>query len=40
VLPAFVDQTTRPSRVPMGLMIFGLSFIGSLGALISYLRGR
>jgi uncharacterized protein YraI len=40
VMPAFVDQTTRPSRVPMGLMIFGLSFIGSLGALISYLRGR
>jgi hypothetical protein len=40
VVPAFVDQTTRPSRVPMGLMIFGLSFIGSLGALISYLRGR
>jgi len=40
VLPIFVDQTTRPSRVPMGLMIFGLAFIGSLGALISYLRGR
>ncbi|MCJ7432463.1 MAG: hypothetical protein MUO77_03150, partial [Anaerolineales bacterium] len=25
VAPAFVDQTTRPSRVPMGLMIFGLA---------------
>jgi uncharacterized protein YraI len=40
VEPAFTDQTTRPSRVPMGLMIFGFAFIGSLGALISYLRGR
>ena len=40
VIPTFVDQTTRPSRVPMGLLILGFSFIGSLGALISYLRGR
>lgn len=39
-IPTFVDQTVHPSRVPMGLMILGLSFIGSLGALISYLRGR
>jgi hypothetical protein len=36
----FVDVTTRASRVPMGLLILGLSFIGSLGAFISYLRGR
>jgi uncharacterized protein YraI len=40
VAPVFVDQTARPSRVPLGLMIFGLSFTGLLGALISYLRGR
>lgn len=39
-VPTFVDQSTQASRVPMGLMILGLSFIGSLGALISYLRGR
>lgn len=39
-VPVFVDQTTRFSSVPMGLIIFGLAFIGSLGALISYLRGR
>jgi uncharacterized protein YraI len=39
-VPVFTDQTTRSSRVPMGLMIFGFAFIGSLGALISYLRGR
>lgn len=39
-VPTFVDQTTQASRVPLGLMILGLSFIGSLGALISYLRGR
>ena len=39
-VPTFVDQSTQASRVPLGLMILGLSFIGSLGALISYLRGR
>lgn len=39
-IPTFVDQTAPPSRVPMGLLILGFSFIGSLGALISYLRGR
>ncbi len=27
-------------RVPMGLLIFGLGFIGALGTLISFLRGR
>lgn len=34
-----VDQSTENS-VPMGLLIFGLGFVGALGAFISFLRGR
>lgn len=41
VVPTFVDNPTkRFAGVPLGLMIFSLGFIGGLGALISYLRGR
>jgi hypothetical protein len=40
VVATFVDDTSAANRVPMGLLIFGLSFIGALGALISFLRGR
>jgi uncharacterized protein YraI len=39
VLPSFDDQTDEAS-VPIGLLIFGLGFIGGLGVLISFLRGR
>jgi uncharacterized protein YraI len=39
VLPSFEDQTDDTS-VPVGLLIFGLGFIGGLGVLISFLRGR
>jgi len=40
-IPTFTDDISmRPSRVPMGLIIFGLGAIGVLGALVSYLRGR
>lgn len=39
-IPAFADETQRPSRIPVGLLIFGFAFIGVLGALISFLRGR
>jgi len=39
-IPSFPEQSTGPNRVPMGLLIFGLGFIGGLGALISFLRGR
>jgi hypothetical protein len=38
-LPSFEDQTETTS-VPVGLLIFGLGFIGGLGVLISFLRGR
>ncbi|NOY98897.1 MAG: hypothetical protein GXP40_06815 [Chloroflexi bacterium] len=38
-IPTFVDETSvRSSRVPMGLVIFGLGFVGIFGALISFLR--
>ena len=36
----FVNDTSNATRVPMGLLIFGLGFIGALGTLISFLRGR
>ncbi len=39
-IPTFVDQTQHPSRIPVGLLIFGLAFVGVLGTLISFLRGR
>ena len=39
-LPTFVDVTHRPSSVPVGLVIVGFLFIGGLGAIISFLRGR
>lgn len=39
-IATFVDGTGNLPRVPMGLLIFGLGFIGALGTLISFLRGR
>jgi uncharacterized protein YraI len=41
VVPTFVDENTnRASRIPVGLLIFSLGFVGALGVLISFLRGR
>ena len=41
VVPTFVDEnTSRASRIPVGLLIFSLGFVGALGVLISFLRGR
>lgn len=40
VIATFVDEVPRTRRAPIGLLIFGLGFIGSLGAFISFLRGR
>ncbi|MFL7868338.1 MAG: SH3 domain-containing protein [Anaerolineales bacterium] len=41
VIPTFVDENqNRTNRLPVGLLIFSLGFIGALGALISFLRGR
>ena len=39
-IPTFVDQTQHPSRIPVGLLIFGFVIVGALGTLISFLRGR
>ncbi|MBN1304129.1 MAG: hypothetical protein JXA13_06805 [Anaerolineales bacterium] len=40
-IPSFSGETAAPGGgVPMGLVIFILGFIGGLGALISFLRGR
>jgi len=39
IIPTFLPDETV-SRVPMGLLILGLGFIGSFGTLISFLRGR
>lgn len=37
---AFVDDESNANRIPMGLLIFGFGFVGGLGAIISFLRGR
>lgn len=37
---SFADNASAANRIPVGLLIFGLGFIGALGALISFLRGR
>jgi hypothetical protein len=39
-IATFVDEVSTTNRIPIGLSIFGLGFIGALGALISFLRGR
>lgn len=39
-IPTFTGQVQRPSRIPVGLLIFGFLFIGALGVVISFLRGR
>ena len=36
----FVDAAADLPRVPLGLLIFGLGFIGAMGMLISFLRGQ
>jgi len=40
VIATFVKDASAANRVPLGLLIFGFGFIGALGALISFLRGR
>ena len=40
-IPTFTDDVPDQSnRIPTGLLIFSLGFIGVLGVLISFLRGR
>lgn len=38
--PVFSDASQNPSRVPLGLIVFGLGFVGVFIAIISFLRGR
>jgi len=38
--PVFADTTNNPSRVPLGLIVLSLAFVGMLIAVISFLRGR
>lgn len=40
VVPTFLPNADPANRVPAGLLIIGLGFIGAFGALISFLRGR
>ncbi|MBI5825022.1 MAG: hypothetical protein HZB18_13415 [Chloroflexi bacterium] len=40
VIATFLDDESTTNRVPLGLLIFGLGFIGGFGALISFLRGQ
>lgn len=40
VVATFVDGVSAAGRIPMGLLILGFGFIGMLGVLISFLRGR
>ncbi|MGQ9834066.1 MAG: SH3 domain-containing protein [Candidatus Villigracilaceae bacterium] len=41
VIPTFTEtDATAGGGLPMGLLIFGLGFIGVMGAIISALRGR
>lgn len=41
IIPTFVDDAGgRINRIPIGLVIFSLGFIGGMGVLISFLRGR
>jgi hypothetical protein len=39
VIATFLDDAATTNRVPLGLLIFGLGFIGGFGTLISFLRG-
>jgi uncharacterized protein YraI len=41
IIPTFVDDAAnQTNRIPIGLVIFSLGFVGAMGVLIAYLRGR
>ena len=41
VIPTFVEEASdQANRIPIGLVIFSLGFVGAMGVLISFLRGR
>lgn len=39
-IATFLDDEAARNRIPLGLLIFGLGFIGGFGTLISFLRGQ
>jgi hypothetical protein len=40
ILPTFLPDTGSANRIPMGLAILALGFLGGFGTIISFLRGR
>lgn len=40
IVPTFLPDLESANRIPIGLLIITLGFIGGFGALISFLRGR
>jgi len=40
IIPTFVEEGADNNRIPIGLVIFSLGFVGAMGVLISFLRGR
>jgi hypothetical protein len=41
IVPTFVEEdASQSNRIPIGLVIISLGFIGAMGVLISFLRGR
>ena len=40
IAPTFVEEAGPANRIPTGLLIISLGFIGGMGVLISFLRGR
>jgi len=39
-IPTFVEEEDSTNRIPAGLLIFSLGFVGGMGVLITFLRGR
>jgi uncharacterized protein YraI len=41
IVPTFVEEAAgETNRIPIGLVIFSLGFMGAMGVLVSFLRGR
>lgn len=40
IVPTFLPEADTSNRIPVGLLIVALGFIGAFGALISFLRGN
>ncbi len=40
IVPTFPPEDSNTTGVPLGFLIFGFGFLGGLGAMISFMRGR